>query len=76
MNSLARHVTSLSAYRKPEDHLTKRTVSGAIVTVLGVLAALVLFVYEARTFKSKQVVQEVRHTHHPQRFQLSPSVPS
>ena len=32
MNSFARHVTSLSAYRKTEDHLTKRTVSGAIGT--------------------------------------------
>ncbi len=59
MNGLARRVTSLSAYRKTEDHLTRRTVSGAIVTIVGVLAATLLFAHETSTFKRKDVVQEM-----------------
>ncbi|UPQ98893.1 endoplasmic reticulum vescicle transporter [Chloropicon primus] len=59
MNGLARHVASLSAYRKTDEHLTRRTLQGALVTVLGVLAALTLFVYETSNFKRKQVVQQM-----------------
>ena len=59
MNSIARHVTSLSAYRKTEEHLTQRTLTGAIVTLLGVLAAFTLFVNEVSTYASKKVVQEM-----------------
>ena len=59
MNGFARRVTRLSAYRKTEDHLTRRTVSGAVVTILGVLAATLLFAYETSTFKRKDVVQQM-----------------
>lgn len=59
MSALARQVTSLSAYRRAEEHLTNKTVSGAIVTIVGVLAASILLVHESGSFFTKDVVQEM-----------------
>ena len=57
--SLASRVASFSAYRKTEDHVTTRTLSGAIVTIVGVLAAATLFVNACWDFNKTDVVQQM-----------------
>ena len=57
--SLASRVASFSAYRQTEDHLTRRTLSGAIVTIVGVLAAATLFVQQFNNFNKTDVVQQM-----------------
>ncbi|MEW5317414.1 MAG: hypothetical protein WDW38_008711 [Sanguina aurantia] len=43
-------LSSLSAYARPESHLTKQTFHGAAVTICGVLLAVVLFCHEVQYF--------------------------
>jgi hypothetical protein len=38
------------AYNRPEAHLTRKTVSGAIVSIVGVTLMVVLFAFELATY--------------------------
>lgn len=51
-------VRALSAYPRAQEHLTERTSTGALVTVVGVLVAAVLFAHEtSEAFHSSNRVE-------------------
>mmetsp|Transcript_14719 Transcript_14719/g.46850 ORF Transcript_14719/g.46850 Transcript_14719/m.46850 type:complete len:298 (-) Transcript_14719:321-1214(-) len=52
------HLKKLSAYSRTDDHVAERTLSGAVITILGALLMCVLFVNEVSIFMTPQV----RHT--------------
>ncbi|KAG1664119.1 hypothetical protein FOA52_011942 [Chlamydomonas sp. UWO 241] len=51
------HLTRLSAYARPDSELVTHTTHGAIVTCLGVLLALVLFINELHFYSALRVTQ-------------------
>ncbi|CAI5459817.1 unnamed protein product [Closterium sp. Yama58-4] len=52
-------ISKLHAFPKAEDHLTQKTLSGAIVTLLGVATMMVLFAHELSFVLTPEVQQEM-----------------
>jgi len=53
-------LTSVSAYGHADDHLVKRTSVGGLISILGGLLALVLFLHESRLYWWSKPVQRMR----------------
>lgn len=74
-------ISQLSAYARPEPHLTRRTVTGGVVTLLGLLVAVTLSVYETSHFwhdryETKMTVDVQRRGNLPMNLDISfPAVP-
>ncbi|CAI7863043.1 unnamed protein product, partial [Closterium sp. NIES-53] len=51
-------ISKLHAFPKAEDHLTQKTLSGAIVTLLGVAIMVVLFAHELSFVLTPEVHEE------------------
>eukprot|EP00475_Leptophrys_vorax_P005411 TRINITY_DN13273_c0_g3_i2.p1 TRINITY_DN13273_c0_g3~~TRINITY_DN13273_c0_g3_i2.p1 ORF type:complete len:374 (-),score=8.29 TRINITY_DN13273_c0_g3_i2:23-1144(-) len=52
-------ISKLHAFPKPEDHLTQKTISGAVVTLLGVTVMAVLFAHELSFVLTPEVKHEM-----------------
>ncbi|KAL6783963.1 hypothetical protein ACKKBG_A04210 [Auxenochlorella protothecoides x Auxenochlorella symbiontica] len=56
----AKGLARISAYTRAEDHLREKTVHGGIVTIIGILVAVVLFAGEAHRCLSYHMVQTMK----------------
>eukprot|EP00271_Cylindrocystis_brebissonii_P022599 TRINITY_DN874_c0_g1_i1.p1 TRINITY_DN874_c0_g1~~TRINITY_DN874_c0_g1_i1.p1 ORF type:complete len:370 (+),score=50.40 TRINITY_DN874_c0_g1_i1:278-1387(+) len=64
-------ISRLHAFPRAQDHLTSKTVAGAIVTLLGVLTMVVLFIHELNFYTGTYTVHEMTVDKSPRDTRLS-----